>query len=700
MAENWQSATRVQKNDAGEYRALIGGAWVPAMRAQKNESGEFRVILADGASMADQIPDTLPQAEAQPDPTIGDRVKRQLGLGARAIIKGATAIPTLMAEGAAIPLRAATGGKYFQSPSAALDRGLTDIGLPEPSGTAERVTQDVIGAMGGQGAMIGVGRVMSNAAGPVVSRIGDMLKSQPTMQLVGAGTGGASASAAKEGGAGPIGQTAAGLVGGMAPIVAANVVTRQPVSQVTQGLLNESRRRDVPLTYSDITGKGRRMDVALEQVPVLGVSKFREMGAKKVTAAIEGYADDVAQSMRKTDYRGLDRLQAAAKAGDRTAQNTLNQINNAGDDWTKIMQASGNLKLWRAREAADELYGRVERIANTRGEVPLNKTVSTLDSAIAAESQSKLPDQQLIAKLTEIKNNLGSGNNFSAMRQLRSDIGDLVNSYYKGANAVIGAKGVDKLQSVKAAVEADMEQFAMSGGGDLKNAWKRADQFYKTAVVPYKDRALATSLKSDLPDEIYKKFVQVSRAGSGEDRAQKFYNALDPKGKAAVRYGMIANAIDNATIPEKEGFISPGKFEQSLENIKSATGVFFKGGEKSELDGFRNLMEHSRRFGQFTENPPTGQRVIPWLMLGGAAIRPAEVAVVGAAAYVARQLVTTEAGKKFLLEASVLKPGSPAMQKLSDELARQMPRLLNQQVSQNNKEQQGQQMPNQSTGPE
>src|SRR3990167_2637776 len=39
----WESAERVQKNEAGEYRAMIGGEWVPVTKAQKSEGGQFRV---------------------------------------------------------------------------------------------------------------------------------------------------------------------------------------------------------------------------------------------------------------------------------------------------------------------------------------------------------------------------------------------------------------------------------------------------------------------------------------------------------------------------------------------------------------------------------------------------------------------------------------------------------------------------------
>ena len=39
----WEPAERVQKNSAGEYRALIGGEWVPVEKAQKNSAGVYRV---------------------------------------------------------------------------------------------------------------------------------------------------------------------------------------------------------------------------------------------------------------------------------------------------------------------------------------------------------------------------------------------------------------------------------------------------------------------------------------------------------------------------------------------------------------------------------------------------------------------------------------------------------------------------------
>jgi len=39
----WEPAEQVQKNDQGQFRAMIGGQWIPVTSAQKSDTGEFRV---------------------------------------------------------------------------------------------------------------------------------------------------------------------------------------------------------------------------------------------------------------------------------------------------------------------------------------------------------------------------------------------------------------------------------------------------------------------------------------------------------------------------------------------------------------------------------------------------------------------------------------------------------------------------------
>lgn len=41
---DWETADKVQKNENGDFRALIGGDWVPVAKAQKSDTGEYRVM--------------------------------------------------------------------------------------------------------------------------------------------------------------------------------------------------------------------------------------------------------------------------------------------------------------------------------------------------------------------------------------------------------------------------------------------------------------------------------------------------------------------------------------------------------------------------------------------------------------------------------------------------------------------------------
>ena len=149
-----------------------------------------------------------------------------------------------------------------------------------------------------------------------------------------------------------------------------------------------------------------------------------------------------------------------------------------------------------------------------------------------------------------------------------------------------------------------MHAFAtQSNVPQLTKAATDADTFYKTRVVKYREGTLAKAIEKDLPDEIYNQFVR-----RGKDRAQYFYNGLDPKGQAAVRYGMVQEAYEKAMSGPDPEIFSPRRFVSKMREIQDAHGVFFKGTPQWEIDGFTTLMQHAPRAGQYMENPPTGWR--------------------------------------------------------------------------------------------
>ena len=425
----------------------------------------------------------------------------------------------------------------------------------------------------------------------------------------------------------------------------------------------------------------KRTAEALEDVPLLGMRSAREGQMRAAKAAAEDVTQKAQDLLNATEFggkNGLKRLEQVAKGSTpraAAAQKILDDVANSGDDWQQILKTSGNLKLFRSKLIADDKYNKVSQLADKFGDVARPNTMQALDRAIADVQESVLPDNALISKLNTIKENLGSREfNYSQMRQARSDIGDIVSDAFKGANAAVGTKGVGALQGLKSAIEQDMNQFANANGRELAVAWRNADKFYRTNVIPAKDRTLAQALTKADPDQVYNMFI---KNGAQQGSAQRFYNALDDKGRAAVRYGMVKNAFDKAFDSERNLF-SPAKFATVIKDAEGAGKVFFKGAAKQELDGFANLMRHVERSRQAIDRPMTGVQNVPYLIAGlaggGAFVAPGTTATAAGSAFLLKKLMTTESGRRFLLASSKLKPGSPAMQRAVDTVSKSLQR--------------------------
>lgn len=61
---DWESAEKVQKNDAGEFRAMIGGEWIPVAKAQKSDSGQYRIMRNEPALATSPAPTSQQKPES------------------------------------------------------------------------------------------------------------------------------------------------------------------------------------------------------------------------------------------------------------------------------------------------------------------------------------------------------------------------------------------------------------------------------------------------------------------------------------------------------------------------------------------------------------------------------------------------------------------------------------------------------------
>lgn len=152
-------------------------------------------------------------------------LKRQAGLGARALTQGVTDLAGLPLDVMAavynlgnqdpheVTLDDGTKtmrGGPMEMPSSERERLLTQAGLPEPETATERVVNLAGRSAGGAGT---VAKVASRLPGA----ISNAMAARPAMQVVSGATGGTSAGVARERGYGPWAQMGAGMLGSFLP---------------------------------------------------------------------------------------------------------------------------------------------------------------------------------------------------------------------------------------------------------------------------------------------------------------------------------------------------------------------------------------------------------------------------------------------------------------------------------------------------
>jgi hypothetical protein len=298
-----------------------------------------------------------------------------------------------------------------------------------------------------------------------------------------------------------------------------------------------------------------------------------------------------------------------------------------------------------------------------------------------------------LALLKTVRDNIGAGasdqlvdNSYGQIRQFRSDLGDRIKALRTGAGKqLLGPQSAATLQQIRDAVDADLRDFtAQSGADDVQKAADTADKYYAEHRIPFKARDIAQAGAPNLsgagtsaePDQIFDAFI---KAGRG-DKAQRFFDALDPRGRAAVQYQIAADAMNQATDPAR-GTFDAQKFFDALDKTKEAYGVFFKGPDKAAMDGLKNLARASlvasdREQALASKLTKAGTGLGAGSVVAGASgLHPVAWALGGAAglAGAARGLMLTDAGRRLLADASTMGPGNPALSAILDRVLQTAP---------------------------
>jgi len=404
-------------------------------------------------------------------------------------------------------------------------------------------------------------------------------------------------------------------------------------------------------------------------------------------------------------YSGMTEAQISARAeADAAAQRLVDQlkaeVKGAGTP-SEIAMKSGRENQAANNAIGHQIYDAEAKQAGN-AEVPKNNIINAINEELKANKLTSKPDKGLesdfgtrLRRLQQTPQEaLNAGEqpmdaSWQGMTQLKSEFWKEAHKYEKGTPEYA------RYMKLSDAVIKDQDAFAANSGDPaLQGVHDVARQWWRTKVknyspdsFEYSNWAKNLSGKDLDPEKVQDFFVKAGQDG----KAKYFYNGLDENGRAAVRAGIVDDAYQYATGGENKTF-SPAMFATYLEKRQESTKVFFRGADKLEIEGFKNLMRAMEDVGGAGKKVFTGKANAPILWAGaqgagllaaghsvltgnipGAALGLAEVTAPTIIGKAGTALLTTPAGKRMLLAASDLDPGGEAMKTL---LQNQLPKVL------------------------
>lgn len=446
----------------------------------------------------------------------------------------------------------------------------------------------------------------------------------------------------------------AGLLAKVGAVVNARRAKKLTDKQIYSELTKLADEYNIPLSLGDVKGPSwtNRLEVALERVPVLGTGSFRKKQQEAVRGAVNVY---------------------------------INKYGNLDDDISSRISLAVGDKLKKMKTIASKAY---ERFADDMGDGPiatpeLNKAANKLLSTFRKEGTSSVVDR-VKADLARFSDDMGLS--FRKLRVDRDSVWkDLGNTGEKYLDKSGGASSYASyfFDDLKSALKKDIDNAARLAGRDISQKYSRIDRFYRKHVGMFKNGSWKTRFNALTDDgRSVSKALSIMRQ-KDSNTPRQLWGALTPDGRKAVRLAMLKDALNKAT-KSTDDLFSPSVFMRALDDYNigmgklSASQVAFRGPNKTELDGFMNLLQHVKRAGQYTENAPTGgNRLVDWLLPTGAGAllvySPGTAVGVGGTAGLMTALFTTRMGRSALFKLSKARTPDKVAAVLGD-VFKQMPK--------------------------
>lgn len=311
------------RDAAGHWTVAIAGTPKPKQAAPPTDGRT--PAPSDGFDAVASTPAGNDAPGTQDDPSMLDQIERGFGLAGRGALRGVGQLTDFVSA----PFKAIQDignmiAPGYIPPAAAdqytkdADEAATGFGLPTPQNAAERINDSALA--GATGGLLTAGA--ATAAAPV-SAIARTIAAAPFLDFASGATSGASAQTAKEGGAGPVGQIVAAIVGGLSPAATKAVLQRAAASGLN---VTEILQR----VADSLTENGAKNQAAalLQNASTRPISEIVENIASR-NPSVAGAKPTLAEVAQDPGLAGFQRghantdLTTASVIGERNAENAL-----------------------------------------------------------------------------------------------------------------------------------------------------------------------------------------------------------------------------------------------------------------------------------------------------------------------------------------------------------------------------------------
>lgn len=446
-------------------------------------------------------------------------------------------------------------------------------------------------------------------------------------------------------------------------------------------------------TVGDVTGERsiRKMEDAIgRNNPKM--DEFRQGTIDQTSAYADEVLNRLETAMKREKWSSIADVEAAAQAGGKRsgeANALLTAIKNSGDDWREIAKTDGGMELLGRKLRADAKYDKAEAIAKLYGPVKPDGLVGSLKANISRLERNPAEDQTLLPYFKKVLEGIEDGTQatgFGDLRRMRTALnGKAQGLSSPGAMVQDVNASRTALGNVTKALEADLDKYASSHSSGLRNAWKDATDYYRTAVVPFKEAGIAKALADKDPIKL------VTLLNGKNDMMQaRTLELMGEKGRAAVRAGIIDQALTAGGKTQRGtmglDFSPMGAAAELERSMKNGIGKLAFNGKSDAwtAEGMTRILRTVDRIsnlsGASTTTGLSGQEIGKVVKGDATILGTAERIYAWLNRDALMKLYTDPKGRALLQRASSMKPGSPSMVNLVE---KDIPKFLGMEAPKN-----------------